>query len=147
MISPNRFNDFSPLCHAHIFKRLLRKWRHIFGAHPTVNVQQVNDRLVGSSSTPEQIRGSQTQSPSHIWSAEIASISRFICFVSVVHYLPGDHGGQRPWWMAATVDRRGQRSTEPLKMVDAGGPSSLADAPAPCRAVREDMRGGRERMM
>lgn len=45
--------------------------------------------------------------------------------------------------MVATVDRRGQRSTEPLKMADAGEPSSLADAPALCTAVGGDMRGGR----
>lgn len=46
--------------------------------------------------------------------------------------------GQQPYETVATVDSRVRRSTELLKMADAGEPSSLAGAPVLCRAVRGD---------
>lgn len=133
----------------------LRKCQHIFGTHPTVKVHQVNYRLTVSASVPEKMRGSQTcylHSRPHIWSAYSSKIpdrSRLICFASVAHtavtarYLPVDRGGQQPYHTVATVDLRVQRSTELLKMADASEPSSLADAPVLCRAVRGD--DGREK--
>lgn len=90
-------------------------------------------------------------SPPHIWS--FAYSLRPIGFISVVHtavitahYLPVDRVGQQqqPYHTVATGDSRAQRSTETLKMADAGEPSSLADAPVLCRAVRGDEGEGEE---
>lgn len=69
---------------------------------------------------------------------------RLIYFVSVVHtvitahYLPEGRVGQQPNQTGAAAGSRVQRSPELLKMADAGEPSSLADAPVLCRAVRGD---------
>lgn len=99
-----------------------------------------------------RLPSSYFHSPPHIqsfaYSSEIPQCLRLIDFVSVVHtvisahYLPVERVGQQPYQTAATVDSRVQRSTELLRMAGAGEPSSLADAPVLCGAVRGD--GGRD---
>lgn len=61
-----------------------------------------------------------------------------------MHHLPVDCVGQQPYQTVATADPRSKRAAEPLKMAGAGEPSSLADAPVLCRAVRGDEGRGEE---
>lgn len=75
-----------------------------------------------------------------------ARLLRVCCsrsYYCTAHYLPVDRRGQQPCQTAATADSWVQRAAGLLKMAGAGEPSSLADAPVLCGAVRGEE--GREK--